>query len=402
MRASVLLVCTFFALILLTIPAFAATFTDDMTSNAESSASFYYNLKPFSKRATELSDSSMLTFSSGLRGYVIYAVNGASEVTAGIYTFGGTSVMRGGDGVLIGKGGQQASYYPESDAVFTEVGGLKQLWVNSAMAYEFLPPQATPSGNKMGFGVNIFYSIDGENLFRANASLGRISQETFTYEEYIASVPTSARLVIVEINDVTSLPIVGGGYYQNGNEARFTKLANVKISGDKLVMGLPEPKEPVSTVLPSSSSISSSSSLASKPASKPTSKPASSVAANQVFAAKKLTSEVEEFEQDSEVSDKKSVSSSKFEGTITSSSKSEKSSSSQQTHQIQQEAVSIEEPQSSDSSVESSQNMPPRNETIIYEVESEDKEGRFNSVVTVYIVVAVGAIILYILKENKK
>lgn len=376
----------FFVIIAMMLPlrVYAAEFADDMSAATGTEAVQYTGLKPYAGNVNQLSDSSMLTFTSiaSPKGRVTYRVNNAGEVTAAIYNYRGTAVSQGEDGLVTGQGGIQAKWSGQSNAVYTDIGGMKQLGVNNRTKfYMFLQVVTPPASDVAGYGVNFYFSINGASFLQADAKLTRYAQEaTLYYEEYTAAVPATAKYVAVEINDVTSLPVEGGGYYQIDSDAHYTRLASVRISGEGLVMG-----EPVKETAQLPASVAQPSGQ----------RESREIEVN--LAANELTPEISEEKESEREEVKEKSSPSKFEGTIVSSSRSEKPQSSKAARDDGEPP-----PEKAERSQSVSESEPPRDQTVVYELRREEKGGLLESGVTVYIIVVAGTIVLLVIFGKKR
>lgn len=370
------------AVIALTTTVCAATFTDDMALAQNTAETQYLGLRPYSENTFGLSDQSLLTFANTaapLSG-AIYRVNGAETITVGIYTFTGTCIQQSGNGLLLGPGTVQAKKSKSGNEIFSDFnGGAWRLVLNSATIPVFEPADSLP-GDLVGYGLNIYASADGGNFGSPlSAYVTRSAPETLYYEEYTAFIPASAKYIKVEINDVTSFSLVDGGALMN---PRYICLALAVISGEALVMGEPE------------KSVQQPYIITSAPADGEDEQPVEEEEAPSVNTMPKIGM----FEADEDVPEEKS-SSSKFEGTITASSKAQKKASSKEDTQVSE--ASSQKIESSVSS--SSEPEPPREE--IYEIRREKSGGLLDSGVTVYIIaaaVALGLLLIFGKGPNSK
>lgn len=362
-----------FAVFILAARVSAATFTDEMNGIQNTAETQYFGLISFSGSTLGLSDSSMLTFSSAASplGYALYRVNGAESVTVGIYTGYGTRVSQGDNAPVLGQGGGQALWSRSENAVYSNFGGVSwRLELDKMMYPAFSPFNAPLPQDIKGYGLNIYASSELDTLLPVSVTKS-IKEATglLCYEEYTALLPASARFVKVEINDVTLLPTSGGVAVPN---RFYTRLASVMISGEALVMGEPAAVVAQPTV----------------PAQPPASEDAKDdkdESSGKALAAKNLPKETE-FEAATEMPEKKSASS-KFEGTITSSPKSEKKASSKDT-------AAAETPSRESRRAESVSEFEPPTRDEVYEIRREKSGGLLNSGVTAYIIIVTGALVL--------
>lgn len=322
----------------LCIQTFARTYVDSMTTVKSDNITSYANLDVHSFHASTsyiLPDPTALSISGGVySGHATYRATGATLVSASIYSQSGTFVSQHPDnsslymlGVfqenmdfLLSQNVTQALFCPATDAVYTYSGGLKQKYTDISSCF-FGPVITPPSGGLVGYGVNFYYSYDGINYIYSPASQTDLkfdTSEMYFYETYAAAVPDTAIYLRVEINDVSTVPLAGGGTYPK-DRALGTKLASVTLSGENLVLGAPEPAV-IITVERSSDKEDSDKSDEYYDGEQSAPDPLSSASEATVPAANPVPGE------------NAKSSSSKFEGTITSStsSKNERASSSKQ------------------------------------------------------------------------
>lgn len=386
---------------ILRIPASALTYVDDFKDSSNNNIKHYSGLTPFPMDAgsfTQLPDLSAFSFSSLTNpvGRATYNVQGAEQVTVGIYSLYGTYVSpmyasAGSYSLGVGGGDQsiltditlpQARYSSSNGAIYAYIGGE----LNKACYYDsnvlFVPTSDSPAD--MGYyGVNIYSSGSGGSLSLLSLSpTRRVFQSSypFVYEEYTANVSPSATLITVELNDVIGFESIDRGGTVLKSRTRFNCIASVSISGSSLTLGVQEPiiSQPIYN-----SSSSSSSSSSSKSSGKKASSAAGGAAGAGTASVKKSSSS--------------SQSVSKFEGTIRASSSSSprsKASSSKISSQSQSSATSSEVLPQSDSELDA-----------IYRVASSSNEdNHFTAGIRVYIIVLTGALLFVLLRAaiNKK
>lgn len=371
----------FFLVIIITIAALpcrvlAASFTDDMIISQNTSVAQYSGLKPYPGATYGLSDQTLLTFSnnSSPQGYALYRVNGAESITVGIYTYYGTCVSQKENDLLLSRGTKQALWSKSEDAVYSDFGGsFWRIELDLATRYDpVFSPVNSLAGDVAGFGLNIYASPGSAKPL--SAFVTKSVAEELCYEEYTAAIPSGAQYVKVEINSVTSYPLKGGGTMPN---RIYTSLASVTLSGNALVMG-----EPAKTERQAVAGAQATEDDADDEVTK---------ISGGTLAAKELPAEPE-FDDDAGASSEK-ASSSKFEGTITSSSRQEKSQASKDEAQ-------------SDSSkesklAESSAKGESARETV-YEIRRESGGDGMSSGVTVYIIIVSGALALLLIFGKKR
>lgn len=377
-----------YAVFLLRFPVPAASYTDEIDSLSPDKVKQYSNLKQhlFSGGASGMPDTTTATFSgAGLSAYAQYRAEGATSVTAAIYSNSGTFVSRNPENpgtymlgifrenmdFIAGQDTPQALFCEATNGVYTYEGGLKQMFMNIGNTYEFGGVVTPLSGSVTGYGVNIYYSFDGQQFVRAPARLSSLKFDTmkaYCYERYTAEVPESAKYIRAEINDVSSVPLTTGGFRDKGKSLK-TALASVMITGNKLVMGEPEPK--IAIVLPND---------------------AQSAEEKYYSADRELLAKAEKSE-----TAKSGEASSKFEGTITSSSKSGRAPSSSKPKKKSDTGVSA----ASSSETEEQSEIAP-DETIVHNIHRASEKTGFNSGVTAYIIIVSGVIVMLAVLQKRK
>lgn len=378
-KIAVILLFAVFAIFVLPYRVLAASFADDMSNPQNTAEVQYSGLKPYSGSTYGLSDQTLLTFAntSSPQGYVLYRVTGGENITVGVYTFYGTCVAQKEGGLFLGRGTKQALWSKSEDVIYSDFGG--SFWRIELDSENMFIPVFTPvsslAGDAAGFGLNIYASLGTNKPLPATVT--KSVAETLCYEEYTAVIPSGTQYVKVEINDVSSYPIKGGGSMPN---RIYASLASVTISGEALVMGEPAKTEQQPSV--------------------GTQTPAYNYDDEETeiyggVAAEKVLPPEPEFEDDAVVSSEKS-SSSKFEGTITSSSKQEKSQSSKAETQS-----GSAKSQTESKRAESPAKDEPTRETV-YEIRRESNGGGMSSGVTAYIIIASGALALLLIFGKKR
>lgn len=380
-----------YGVVSLCVSASAASYTDDMDGLNTDAIKQYSQLSQYSfgRGESAVPDATAATFSGGqLSAYAQYRVGGATSVVASIYSRCGTFVCQSPDApgtyilgifrenmdfVMAGNP-VQALYCASTNGVYTYEGGLKQMYMDVNGVCYFGGAITQPAGDVIGYGVNIYYSADGRQFFRAPSKMTYLkSDDGYCYERYTAAVPEAAKYVKVEINDVSSVPLAGGGARPKDKKSQ-TALASVTITGDKLVMGEPEPA--AAAMLPG------------------------------MFADGNYYSAVRDDSKDvpdeagkseaAKASAKSGEASSKFEGTITSSSKSERAPSSKAE---KKSAVETAEPTSAAPSEQA--NIPP-DQTIVNHIQRAAGGTGFNGGVTAYIIIVAGAITALAVMQKRK
>lgn len=375
----------------LSAPVSAATYIDNMDSLNGDGVKRYTGLTEhsFSKAAASaVPDATALTLSDGrLVSYADYRVNGAARVTAAIYSQSGTFVSQDNRSQhMLGvykdnmefssfSAFTQALYCAETGGVYTREGGLKQMYTDLNAFYfgEIIDP---PQVELTGYGLNIYYSNDGKSFARVQAEYSYLAYSASyacCVESFTAQVPATAKYVRVEINDFAAAPIESGGSYAKDKRLR-TALASVTISGAALTAGEPEP----GMSLPSGGAPQSGASGGYYSAKTDTSKPEASVKADAEGRTEKTKEPA-----------------SKFEGTITSSSKAERSSSKPE---ATARAASSE---SGAASVSSAEEIPP-DETIVYDIRRPGEKTGFDKGVTAYIIIVSGVILALAVLPKRK
>lgn len=370
------------AVIILTVRVSAATFTDGMAAAQNTTEAQYFGLAPFSGNSSGLSDPSMLTFSNTASplGYVLYRVNGADMVTVGIYTSHGTCVSQTDSNPALGQGSVQALWSWSENAIYSGFGGsFWQAWLDKRNYPEFSLANASLPHDIKGYGVNIYASSESETLLSPVVAKSMKEAGGFLcYEEYTALIPAPAKYVKIEINDVTSIPTSSGGAVQN---RLYTRLASVRISGETLVMG-----EPAKVVNQPSVTVR----ISDEEGETEYEEDKSSSSSTTTTDLPKGTG----LEAASETPEKKS-SSSKFEGTITSSSKAEKKASSK-------EIAKKTEPSQTSELAESVTKIEPPAHEAVYEIRREKNGGLLSSSVTAYIIIVTGTLVLLLVFGRKR
>lgn len=341
----------------------AASFIDDMVVLQNTAETQYSGLKYYTGATYGLFDQTLLTVSNPAspQGHALYRVNAAESVTAGIYTTYGTCVLLQETQAMLGLGAKQALWSKSKDAVYSDFGGgIWRVELDLENRYDpvFAAASAMPS-DAVGFGVNL-YALPGTGK-PLTVTVTKSMSEVLCYEEYTAMLPAGTQYVKVEINDVTAYPLKGGGTLPNRMN---TALASVKISGEALVMGEPAKVTQQQTV----------------PSAAPADEEEEAEAYSAAYAASdKPAQEMPEDGYEPEASSSKAASS-KFEGTITSSSKSEKS-------QAAQVVVPDEASASSSKRAESAPSRDNDPREAVYEIRRDGDGGGMRSGVTAYIIV---------------
>lgn len=379
------------AVSLLCFSASAASYTDEMDGLNSDTVKQYSNLKrhSFGSGASVVPDATAAGFSGDrLSAYAQYRAEGATSVTAAIYSNSGIFVSRDPESpetymlgafrenmdFIAGKNPPQALYCEATNGVYTYEGGLKQMYMNMNNTYEFGGVITPPTGSVIGYGVNIYYSFDGQQFAGAPARMSSMNFDSangYCYERYTAAVPGTAKYIRVEINDVSSVPLAGGGSRDKNKMAR-TALASVTITGDKLVLGEPEPG--IAVMLPGGAQDAEKRDSSAERG--------ALTEAERIAAAKAALGKWE--------------ASSKFEGTITSSSQSGRASSSKQERKSGGEVSA-----SSGSETEEQSEIAPE-ETIVHNIRRASEKTGFNSGITAYIIIVSGAIVLLAVLQKRK
>lgn len=413
MRLHFFLGCFFGCAAALMLHASAAGYTDDMTSAADGDFKSYHNLAEVSFRgASALPDSTALSFADTSRtvGSAVYTVSGVETVKVAIYTQSGTLVsQRPEDGkymlgafqrdmskVLAGLP-LQALYCPQTGGIYTEAGGLKQA-ATDRLSYPFGPVISPPQCERIGYGVNIYYSSDGGQFTRVPITGVNFSYDLdnqIFYEVYSAAVPSSAKRIMAEINDVPELPLAGGGS-QKKERRQLTAVASVTLSGGGMSMGAPvAPVTPVAPATPDSGGAAAGGGTGSGGAG--TAEQYASQKSSGSSAGGEKGAAAEYVDGAKTETPSKNGSSSKFSGTITSSSKERSSKSSRQ-----QSASAADSGENGEISASQDGESDDRGESIIYEISRKPEDSRFNGAITAYIIVVSGAILLVAVLPRKK
>lgn len=369
------------------ITASAATYTDDMTAAVSDNVKRYSGFAAYTMRGS-VPDRSVLTFASyagsSLSAHADYRVEGAETAVVSLYSPCGTFVSQKGSDVYLGVSGgtdgisgqnrQQALLRRGTNEVYTNAGGKGKLYCSDPglAIFKFNPVSELPAG-LIGYGAHIGYSYDGKSF--SDAALTHtgldILQDSLCYERYTAAVPSGAKYIRVEINDVATVPLeTGGALQKQGMASRFTMLASVVISGGSLSMGEPEAQ----VALPSAEYYMG--------------KEAASKSAE--------AGKIPETAGESGSSGNKNSSSSKFEGTITSSSKAGREKEKKQSD-APKSGGKEEKSSSSSTSAED-----VRDETVVYQIRRDENGGLLDGAVTVYIIIVSGVLVLLVLLKRRQ
>ena len=217
-------------------------------------------------------------------GSVEYRVQGADTVSVGIYTAQGTFVTHLDDdgvyalgaycnniqGALSGKTLHHAQYSMSDYNVYYRSGTRLYRLLDDGRGYYLFEP-AAGGGELVDYGVNVYAGPSAGRLTRVEltpaASQSRKLQAnwsgSYCYEELSYTLPASTAYVRVEINDYAAVDRL----YPNGQTVQNPPqtgmrcvLSSVSFSGSGLVLGIPEPAVPESTIPGASSSSGNASS----------------------------------------------------------------------------------------------------------------------------------------------
>ncbi len=247
----------------------ALTYTDDMTTLYPDQIRRLSGFKQHQFSGAPRPDYTTVTpeLKAPAPAYAEYRVRSATSVTAYLYSPGGTFAEFDGNlgryrlGIYSevlafdpSRPPAQAMLCPDSGEVYTEEGGLKWLTMDESenqYIFESYDSHA-PAGKAMGYGVNIYYSVDGESFTRADAGLSYFyydSDNSVFYEAYTAGVPEAAQYIRVSVNEMSFLRYDGEPQARpyDANNAMGVSglaLAAVTIYGPSLVPGVYDEEVP--------------------------------------------------------------------------------------------------------------------------------------------------------------
>lgn len=334
-----------------------------------------------------------------------YRIQGAQSVTVEIYTWLGTFAC-----ALPGQSGSYAAGMPQAEMshIYAQplypliLGGngmtycyidSKLYKLTSTVSHFALLPTAETSQSAGGFvnyGLNVYAGDDGN---RRKIDMNRSRNETvihsdWVYEKFIGSLPDSASVVSVEINDFTTADM----QRSNGSIVAVapgigmrTVLKQVTFTGNTLTLGAPEPVSTLdsSSSSPDSSDTSSSSTKSSSSSSKKQS--AKSTAASGAS----------------------SYDSSKFEGEITSTIPAGKSSSRSPAKATtgkaaqKRSSVSSAPPETESSRHSDASDVFPQKEPLeIIRLLPSSPNGGTTPMVSIYIVVMIGLVLVLLVRRK--
>lgn len=395
MKLPTFALCFFLCVFGLCLPVLAGSYVDDMADMDQNSIKTYSMLAPVVLQGSAflwepMPDQSLFTFASSANpiGWAQYRIEGAQQVTVGIYNNPGTFVselpfepgsytlgaFQTDMSHLTGRRIEQALYSAGKRDVYAMINGRLKTAAYDKVYYTFQDTGDNP-GSLIGYGVNVYVSADGNGFSRLQLAQSRMYTHpglNFCYEEWTGAVPGGVHYVRVEINDVLQVPQLGSQAVIQKAPRLLTSLASVAFTGNNLVLGIPEPLTTESAVLPNKSSADESQSST-----------GGKLAANDGGVG----------------GGSSSAPASKFEGVITSSEPSQKSSRSSSAAKKEKS----EKEESSESFTSSSSGESSTEEVVVYEIprttSASDKS--FTAGVTAYILVVAGVILVVIILPKK-
>ncbi len=277
MKRTIFAAVFLFAVFMLNMNVSALTYTDDMTTLFPDQIRQLSGLKLHYFSGVPRPDYTAVTpeLHPPVPAYAEYRVRSATSVTAYLYSPGGTFAAFDSEANKYRLGlyseilefdpsraPPQAMLCPSSGEVYTEADGIEWLTLDaSGSLYSFESSDSqTPAGEKTGYGVNIYYSVDGGSFTRASAGLSYVYYDhnnAIYYEAYTAAVPETAQYIRVSLNDMSFIKHEGEQSPRPYDANSMTgvsglSLAAVKIFGPSFVPGVYD--EEVAANLPPASS----------------------------------------------------------------------------------------------------------------------------------------------------
>lgn len=439
----------------LTFSIYALSYTDQFTDLDNNTIKSYSNLSPMDKHFSfwqDMPDHTVFGFQipDKFSAHAMYRVQNAEQISVGFYTASGTCVYGTlsdpAEGMvenlwLVGIYDvddtvntaalqntklHQAALSPSTGEIYATIHDVPYKAVTNKTYIEL--KQTTKSPNDLtGYGINVYVSIDGKTWSRILLQYTARVKGPLVYEEMAGKIPSNAQLIKVELNDYAVMDLTTGGV--RPNLSSNNGLAAVRISGENLTLGIPEPvipepvfptdtteleeeshqqsKETSASSKASSSKASSSKASSSKASS---SKASSSKASSSSVSSSKTTSTksttANTSSEKTTLSKEKAVESKpdppKFEGVIHSSVSSGSAATAAKSASSKKTDAGEDKPAASSPPIVP-QSVPAhtQNDAIFLTNTKNDQNKPFTVFITLYIIVVTGALAYMMLSSSR-
>ncbi|WP_312641565.1 hypothetical protein [Hydrogenoanaerobacterium sp.] len=261
---------------LLPVTAFAASITDDFASAQGDTWRSYSNLVASKNNVAvdvgwpSAPDATALSLSSPANpSFALYAVSGAQSVSVSIYSIFSTAASKSGGIYRLGYGrGSDLSHFyrPQLSKggdgmyLYTPDLGWQTMHLRERDFLFVFNPGEAPSEDTAAYGLSISCSADNKSFSPASPVLNSIRSAAEEggdygcyYETYSCPIPAGTRYIRLELREMRSFALAGGGTTPNTSTGSM-RLAQASFIGSDVTEGSLSAPSSESEPQPSSSS----------------------------------------------------------------------------------------------------------------------------------------------------